>query len=601
MKFSLLLAKYLKSQGINTIHTVTGGAVVHIIDSCVEASIKAIFYQHEQSAAFAAVAEAKSTGKPSCCIVTTGPGGTNALTGLLSAWQDSQPVLFISGQARLEHTSLDSGVRQIGTQEFCITNLVNPIVKKEILMRQPNDLIQNLESLLIASQSDRPGPVWLDVPLNFQWQMIKDVSNSFTQSSRTILDSIKNEYLKYQFKNTYFQDYLLSKRPCFILGGGIKNIFKKKLIYHLEKNSIPYVMTYNSLSGSYVKNSKYNFGVLGIAGNRRANSVIHNSDFVICIGTHLPVPLTGANHLNWCANSKKVLVNIDQKEIDKNRITFDYKYCIESSLFIEDFLSRDIPKTDLIWKGWLTKVQEFTEPRKISKKQYIDLYDFLEKLNLAIKDPTNIVIDGGGTINAAAFSHFKPDSSCNLIMSSGVCSMGSGIPELVGSSLALSESTKNNILLIGDGSLAFNIQELSTIKFHNIPSTIFVICNNGYSSIRNTLSTFLEGRLNGVSPETGVWMPSVYDYSNSYKFNYFKLKTHSNNLRDDISEILSKSGQNIVEVLIDPNQEMAPSQGFRDSGGGKFVAAPLYAMNPILSKDQENLMSRFIPNKNLKK
>ena len=173
--------------------------------------------------------------------------------------------------------------------------------------------------------------------------------------------------------------------------------------------------------------------------------------------------------------------------------------------------------------------------------------------------------------------------------------MGSGIPELVGSSLALGGSTKNNILLIGDGSLAFNIQELSTIKFHNIAASIFVICNDGYSSIRNTLSTFLEGRLNGVSPETGVWMPSVFDYANTYKFNYLKLKTNSNNLRDQLATILSKSGQNIVEVMIDPSQEMSPTQGFRDSGEGKFVATPLYAMNPALSKDQEELMSKFIP------
>ncbi len=597
MKFSTILATFLKECGVNTIHTVTGGAVVHIIDSCVEVGIQPIYYQHEQAAGFAAVAESKITNTLSCCLVTTGPGGTNAITPLLSAWQDSLPVLFLSGQSRLEHRSGPLGTRQLGTQEFDIVTLVEKITKAATTLTDPNSLLEVASEMLSNASTPRMGPVWLDIPLNFQWMSLKhetfdlELRNSCHSSSNS-----QHDVFDLNLQN-FHQAFLAAQRPCVIVGGGVRGLAKENIIKFLEAKSIPYVLTYTSLSQSYSPTTRFNFGVLGIAGNRCANSLVFNSDHILCLGTHLPVPITGADHTKWAPSSKKTLVNIDRQELVACRLSIDYKINIDAEKFIEWFTSQVMPSSSLLWLSYLDELCNFQEPRSPATAPYIDLYDFLGALNRVLTGPSVVVVDGGGTINSAFFSCYRPSTDCITVMSSGVCAMGSGLPELIGSWSATRFSESHGyeyILLVGDGSLPFNIQELSTIKYLGIPAKIFIISNNGYSSIRNTQKAFLDGRYYGVSPSSGVWLPDISSYASTYGFIYHKLDSSVTPISQRILEIIMSDSPALVEVVVNPFQEISPVQGFRPDKDGNFKPSPLSAMNPILSDIEEKLFSRFL-------
>ncbi|MEE6161766.1 thiamine pyrophosphate-binding protein [Cylindrospermopsis raciborskii DSH] len=596
MKFSTILATFLKKCGVNTIHTVTGGAVVHIIDSCVEVGIQPIYYQHEQAAGFAAVAESKIRNTLSCCLVTTGPGGTNAITPLLSAWQDSLPVLFLSGQSRLEHLSGPLGTRQLGTQEFDIISLVKKITKAATTLIDPDSLFNIALDMVSTALNPRMGPVWLDIPLNFQWMLLDYEDFDFKLKNSFDFSPASEHDMSLNLEN-FYQAFLAAERPCVIIGGGVRGLAKWNIIKFLELKSIPYVLTYTSLSQSYSPTSRFNFGVLGIAGNRCANSLVFNSDHILCLGTHLPVPITGADHNKWCPSSKKTLVNVDGQELAVCRLNIDHKINIDAEKFIDWFTGQTMPTPSSLWLNYLDELFNFEEPRCPAITPYIDLYDFLTTLNTNLIDPSIVVVDGGGTINSAFFSCYRPHSNCFTVMSSGVCAMGSGLPELIGSWSAARHCENDRyhyILLVGDGSLPFNIQELSTIKYLRIPAKIFVISNDGYSSIRNTQKSFLDGRYYGVSPSSGVWLPSISSYALTYGFVYHRLDSSVAPISQRISEILLSTYPALVEIVVSPDQKIAPVQGFRPDKDGNFKASPLCAMNPILSDAEEKLFSRFL-------
>jgi len=595
MKLSLVLASYLKQSGFRNVHCVTGGAVVHLIDSFHQVGLKCIFYQHEQSAGFGAVAESKLSNKPSICLVTTGPGGTNTITPLLSAWQDSLPVLFLSGQSRLEHSSRNTGVRQLGTQEFDIASFVGPITKSSIMLEDTSKLLDLLSQSLFRAVSDRPGPVWFDIPLNFQWSNLP-VSETFTES----LPSLPT----YSFPahqaiaiTSYLDEFSKTPRPAVLIGGGVRGETKQSLISHLESQSVPYLATYTSISCTQSLQNKFNFGIPGIAGNRAANSIISNCSHLLCIGTHLPVPITGANHRLWSTQSSKCLVNIDPLETSQHRLAFDNTFTCSAEYFVS-FLSELTFTPNPIWFDYLGDLRLFSEPREEPAKPYLDLYEFVSTFSSITDSNTIMTIDGGGTINSAFFSCFSPLRKTKIVMSSAVCAMGSGLPELIGSwSSDLENSRMNNryILLVGDGSLAFNVQELSTIIANSIPAHIFVICNEGYSSIRNTLDQFLDKRHYGVSPSSGVPLPSVQSLASAYGFSYHSLSYESKpDLSNVVHTIIKQASPSINQVLVDPSQIISPVQGFRANSEGAFSASPLYQMNPQLSSDLEQLFSRFI-------
>ena len=346
MKLTHVLALTLKKNNIKNVFGLQGGAVVHIFDSLEKYKIDVTYTPHEQTASLAAVANAKANENIGCVVVTTGPACTNAMTGLLSAWQDSVPCIFISGQSRSNHTSYNKKVRQTGTQEVNICDIVRPITKYATFVKNKDNFQDELRKALSIAISGRPGPVWLDIPLDIQWSEInytKKTKVSKFKKNNIVSDTKINSFLKL-CKN--------SKKPLILMGYGCRLSDPKiaNVKYFISKNKIPFVSTWNTRD-FFPSNHKLNLGTIGMSGQRGANKAMFESDLIICLGSHLSIPHTTTLYKNYAPRSKKIIVNIDKDQLENLNVKFDLKICVQilSNLFIKleirNYLINQIGKT----------------------------------------------------------------------------------------------------------------------------------------------------------------------------------------------------------------------------------------------------------------
>ena len=452
MKVTDLIAKLLKQNKIDHAFGLQGGAVVHIFDSLIKNKINITFTHHEESAALAAVSNAKARQEIGCAVVTTGPGTTNAITGLLSSWQDSVPVIFISGQARSNHTSYNKKVRQVGTQEVNICDIVRPITKYTKFIKDKETVIDEFNKAITIAKSGRPGPVWLDLALEVQWQDVKINKNK--------IKFIKQPKLKFPSNN--FQQSIKalnsSVRPIFILGAGIKSsgININELKKFFSKNKIPFVLTWNTIDLFETK-LRENLGIIGMSGLRGANKAVFESDLIVCLGNHLPIPQTTTLYDSYAPNSKKIIVNIDKNQLKNLNVSFDYKLNLDAKFFFNKIKNKiKIKKSD-----WYIKYKSLNwyEPKK---DKYVNPNRFLKRLSHEINDKTGYIIDGGGTALYAGFQSIEVKKNTNVICSSSISSMGTGLAETIGADA--SKKFKRLICIIGDGSFLMNSQDLQTIS-----------------------------------------------------------------------------------------------------------------------------------------
>ena len=495
MKTTDLLAEILKKNNLKSAFGLQGGAVVHIFDSFIKKKIDITFTHHEQSAALAAVSYAKSVNGIGCAIVTTGPGSTNAITGLLSAWQDSIPVIFISGQARSIHTSYKKKVRQVGTQETNICDIVKPISKYSTFIDNINNFQHEVEKAIQIAISGRPGPVWIDIALDIQWQNIKNKK------------SIKKIYPE---KKTFYQNYQIdrsvdlinkSKNPVFVLGygtilSGINNKTIKKLV---KDKHIPCTLTWNTADLLETSN-KFNLGIIGMSGQRGANKAIFNSDLLVCLGNHLSIPHTTTLYEDFAPNAKKIIINIDNNQLKNLNTKFDLKINMDCKKFLQKIIKKISKKNN----SNLLKFKKLNWYNPVEKK-LPNSNAFIRKLTSQVKGKKSIIIDGGGTALYAGFQSSIVDKKTKIICSSAISSMGTGLSETIGS--YKSKKFKKHICIIGDGSFLMNCQDLQTIFQENINVIIVVVNNNGYLAIRHTQKEFLDKRYYGTHPKDGISFP----------------------------------------------------------------------------------------------
>ena len=394
MKATDLIAKTLKKNNINYAFGLQGGAVVHIFDSLVKNKIDITYTHHEESAALAAVSNAKTTSQIGCAVVTTGPGTTNAITGLLAAWQDSIPVIFISGQARSNHTSYNKKVRQVGTQEVNICDIIRPITKYTKFINDKKIVFKEINKALEIAKSGRPGPVWLDLALEVQWQNINiDKSKIKYIKKRKYIgsDKIINQVIK---KINY------SKKPLFVIGAGVKSsgLNKNELKNFFLKNNIPFVLTWNTID-LFETSMNENLGIIGMSGLRGANKAVFNSDLIICLGNHLPIPQTTTLYDTYAPYAKKIIVNIDKNQIKNLNIKFDLKLNMDAKFFFNK-INKKIKAKKNAWYSEF-KNMNWYEPKK--DKKYVNANRFIRQLSNQLDEKSAIIIDGGGTALYAGF------------------------------------------------------------------------------------------------------------------------------------------------------------------------------------------------------
>jgi acetolactate synthase I/II/III large subunit len=569
------VAQFLKNKGVEHIFMVTGGGAMFLNDGISkEPSITPIFNHHEQASTMAAVAYSKVNNKIGVVMPTTGCGGTNTITGLLDAWQDSNKLLVISGQVNTkEVTSLkpELGLRKLGVQEANITDIVKPITKWSLVVDDPKKIKFYLEKAFYLISNKRPGPVWLDIPLDVQGSFIDPNSlESFTPPTLTTTPSDISNLLKN------------SQRPVIIAGYGIHlGDARKEFQEFVEKYKIPVTFTYLSIDLLPSNHPQY-IGRLGTKGDRAGNFAVQNADLILSIGSSLSIPVTGFRYDTFAREAKIVVIDVDPLEHKKPTIKIDEFIECDSKLFLESNMDLDY-ECNL---QWLEKCNEWKHkwPVHNPKNKKLNLYSFTKTLSDSLDGTNSTIITDAGSAYYVLCQALLINQN-RFITSGAQAEMGFTLPACIGASFANPNS--NIIGVTGDGSFQFNIQELQTIVQYNLPIKIFVLNNDGYMSIKNTQDKFFEGRYFGVNSDSNVSFPSTKKISKAYGLDYFKFSS-LNKLKEGINSVLNNPNPTICEVILPSKEAILPSSSAKVNEEGKMVSQPLENMFPFLSKKEFN-------------
>ena len=588
IRLSDYVVKFFEKKRVDTIFQVSGGGSIFLGDALYKAKkIKYVAHHHEQAASFAAEGYARSKNDVGCCFVTTGPGGTNAVTGISSAWIDSIPVVFVAGQAFLNQTIKKTKKRQIGVQEINIIDIVKPITKFSIMITDPNSINYYLEKAYDICKSGRPGPVFIDIPA--------DMQNAKIDEKKILKFKYKSPKKKYSIDkkiSKIIKKLKQSKRPLIHIGHGVKLSNAKELARNFfNKFQIPFVVTWNA-DDLISSDHKMYFGKPGQFGDRGSNFIVQNCDFYMSIGTRLPFMVTGYNPRDFAIKSKfKVMVDVDQYELKKNDQKIDLKVKSDAKYFLEKLHNKlKTYKADKNWIAYCRNVRKkypILIHKMIHEKKYVNSYYFVNKLSKLAKSNDSIITDMGFSFTTT-HQAFEIKSNQNFFTNSGHAPMGWGLPAAIGAFYAKKKSKSNLICLTGEGGFQMNIQELATIMHNKIPIKIFIFNNGGYLTIKQTQILGFNGRIMGADKKSGLTFPNYKSIAEAHKINYLKIKNH-NNLENNLRKILSINTAVICELIMNPNEEQIPKAvNRRDPITGKSMPAKLEDMYPFLSKGELN-------------
>jgi acetolactate synthase-1/2/3 large subunit len=564
MKLSDFVISFLIKKNIKHVFTVSGGGCIHLIDSLGNTKdINYICNHHEQASAMAAEGYSRITENIGAALLTTGPGGINALNGVFGCWTDSIPCLFISGQVSLNQTIQNTQCRQIGDQECSIIDLVKPICKYAVMITDKNTIQYHLEKAYYEATTGRQGPVWIDIPLDIQGSDI-DVTqlNTFTpeETSKTS-DDLQIENILSLLK--------FSAKPLIVVGSGVRSSKSiNELNTLLAKTQIPVMTSCHSAIDTVNESYEYYAGRHGILGQRSSNKIIQECDLLLVFGSRLILKTTGYNVKAFAKNAKKVIIDIDVNEINKHTFNIDIKVNADLNHFLTE-LNKVIEVPEINdWQKYckqLRKDDKFVFDKHYNLKDKTSMYVFIEKLSKNI--PTNIpIVTSDGAAHVITQQSIRLKESQRLFTNTGCASMGYGLPAAIGACFA---NDKNTIVCLeGDGSIMMNLQELQTIKHYNLPIKLFVINNNGYYSIKQTQKLFFKGREYASGPDNGVTIPCFKKIAHAFNINYLSI-TNNSDIDDKIQQILSTDGPILCEIFAYENEAFEPkvvSKGIDQNG-----------------------------------
>lgn len=562
IKLSDFVINFFEEKNIDTAFTVSGGGCIHLIDSLRKSTrIQTFCVHHEQSALMASEGFTRETGNLALNIVTTGPGGTNAITGLLGMWLDSIPGVIISGQVPSNQLSAGTGCRQIGDQEFDIISTVKSCTKYSTTIKHANDIKFELEKAYKIATSGRPGPVWIDIPLDIQGAIIDEYSlESFTDS---VIKSEVSDKQVFDFVNLLKQ----SKKPLIIAGNGVRlsNSFHL-LDDFLRKYNVPIVT--GPHSGVDVVDNSYEFyaGRIGILGQITSNTIVQEADLLIILGSRCPVKMTGYNIKDFSPNSKKIIVDIDENEINKHNFAIDLKINNDLNYFLETINNFNLELSIYEWQNKvkeLRSTQQYFHPKHYKLENYVSMYYFTYLLSNLLDNQT--IVTSNGTAHVVPLQMYRLNKNQRLFTNVGCASMGYGLPAAIGACIG---RKKQVLCFEGDGSIMMNLQELQTAKHHNLPLIIFIINNDGYLSIKMTQESFFNGEFFASGSESGVTLPDYKKIANAFEIPYFSIKDN-HEISEKLNKVLNFNHLCIVELFCHPNEKHEPkvmSKGIDENG-----------------------------------
>lgn len=582
-----LIADYIYNQGIEDVFMVSGGGLMYLTDglACNE-KLNKVCCHHEQAVAMSAVAYAKYKGM-GCGYVTTGCGGTNAMTGVLHAWQDNVPCIFVSGQCKRKETLGYIGlpIRQIGVQEADIVELVKSITKYAVIVQDAEDILYHLEKAFYLARNGRPGPVWLDIPLDVQSAEVDE--KKLRHFSATQVKNNKTEISQWELQGL-IDDLKAAKRPVIVGGHGIRLAGAVEQFNELiHKYKIP---TVYSRMGTDVMPTmdRYNIGRIGNKGTRAGNFALQNADLVIAIGSRLSVSSTGQEYEYFAREAKVIAVDIDKYEHQKNTVHVDQVIVADAGDVVEKLIKADCIDSNN-YSEWAARCLEWKDKYPVCLPEYYDdseginMYVFMEELSKCLYDDSVVVTDAGSAVYVPAQGIKTSKLTQRYITSGAQAEMGFTVPGTVGVSVARKKG--DTIGITGDGSFQMNIQELQTIVHNRLPVKLFVWNNDGYLSIRATQNKFFDGRFIGTDNTSGVSFPDLSKIADAYGIKYYRIDSISD-MHKQLETIMKEENPVLCEVISIRDQLVAPTVSSRTLEDGRLVSAPIEDMFPFLSREE---------------
>jgi acetolactate synthase-1/2/3 large subunit len=585
IKLSDYVIRYLEQIGSKHMFMLPGGGAMHLNDSLGNSKkIQYVVCLHEQACSMAAEAYARVTNKPGLLMVTTGPGGTNALTGLAGAYLESTPLIVISGQVKRLDMIRDQHIRQQGMQELDIISVVKPITKYAALVDQADLIKYHLDRALYEATHGKPGPVWLDIPLDIQATMIDETKlvsyEPFVAEKKGYLDRQVSEVIEHLNK---------AERPVLFAGNGIRLAGANEDFLQLASElNIPVLTSWNGIDLITEDNPLY-FGRPGGLGHRYANFIQQNSDFFMDIGGRMNLLQTGYNFDGFAREAFKVMVDIEEAELHKINVRPDLAICADAKEFIDALLARKDEIKKQPRKDWfaycnlMKKKYPLIAKDAFNKYDCVNTYCLVDEISNQMKPGEVYVSGSSGSCIDVSMQGFKVKKGQRVFCTKGLASMGYGLPSSIGACFAIGR--KPVVTLMGDGGFQMNIQELQTIKTWNLPIKIFVLSNGGYGAIQATQTNLFNKHFVACNPQSNLQMPDLEKIAAAYGLKYVKI-AKDGELHDKIAEVLSYQGPVLVEAVTPIGLTASPKQVSYRNSQGQMESLPLEYMNPVLDEKE---------------
>lgn len=577
------ISGFISRLGVRCVFLVPGGGAMYLVDAIGRnPELEFVPNHHEQAAAIAAEAYARINGL-GVALVTTGPGGTNAVTGVAGAWIESVPLLVVSGQVKRADLMDESGLRQKGPQEVDIVSIVRPITKYAVTIRAPSEVRYHLEKAIHLATSGRQGPVWLDVPLDVQAARIDPSTLHGFVPERATLDPTLGDRV-----GAVVDLLNAAQRPVLLAGHGIRLAGAADAFRELyERLDVPVATTWNA-SDLIPSSHRLSIGKPGGVAQRPPNFAIQNSDLLIAIGARLDNAVTAFNPAKFGRNARRVIVDVDPAELAKFDANVELAIQADAKVFIEELLGRTTRLQPVDRADWHARCHDWKrrypvgEDKPLAASGPISHYDFVRVLSEELPEDILIVTGSSGLAVEFFYSGFENKPGQRIMHTSGLGAMGYGLPAAIGAGMGAGVPF---VAVEGDGSLMLNLQELLTVRALDLPVRLFVMNNRGYASIRNTQRNYFDGRYVGTGPEARLLLPDFVALAETVGIPAIRI-SDAFELRPRIRETLARPGPFVCDVTLIADEPLWPKTTAIPLPDGSMISMPLEDMAPLLPRDE---------------
>lgn len=590
IKVSDYIAKFLVENKIKDLFLLSGGGMMHMLDSVARnPDLNLVFNLHEQASAICADSYAQFTGYLGACMVTTGPGATNAVTGCAGAWVDSNPVLFLSGQCKTEQMGQLQGLRIYGAQEIAIVPCVKPITKYAATVLKKEEIRYHLEKAVYLATHGRKGPVWIDVPLDIQGARVDTetliafdpTTEGFEEKHPIDVEQIQKLYVMLN----------QSKRPAILIGHGVVAAGRQKQVRQLvEEFQIPVLATWRA-KGIFGDEEPLFLGCPGVPAPRFPNYVLQNTDFLLIIGTRLNPVITAYDETNFAPNAKKIMVDIEEKEISKLDMPFEMRFVADASDFVDAMLTQ---KARYQWKNrqdWLDycgrmkkKYPLHRERQPLDNGDKVDGFIFADRLSEHSKASDVFVGSSSGRTCGISHMAYRLKQGQRFVTSLGIGSMGWCLPSAIACCIA--SGKRRTLLLEGDGSLQHNLQELALVHTYGLPLKLFVYSNGGYASIQAMQRINFQSNFAGCDKDSGVGIPSMEKIATLYDLPYYKIECNEK-IDGVLEQVMANNMPCLCEVCGSICFDEIPKSMTIANPDGTFTSSRLENLYPFVSDEEQ--------------